>query len=383
MAKRKTHEKFVKEVFELVGEEYSVIGIYTIANEKITMKHNVCNTEYEVIPNAFLHGVRCPKCFGKHKDTTDNYKKKVDKMTNGEFEVIGEYINCKTPILFKHNNKECNYKEFKMTPLDFNKSNIRCPECRKIFKRKIFGFTKEEYQKKLNENCNNEIIIIIGDYINAVTESRFKHITDNCGFEWNCLPSSMLRKGVYCPKCSNINMKRDSNLFKEEVYQLVGNEYEVIGEYVKLHEKIEIKHNICNSLYKVTPAHFLNDRRCPICAESKGEKEIDKVLTQFNIPHGKQYTFDDLRGINNGLLKFDIPVFWNEEKTNLRMLIEYDGIFHYEKQYEGDGFETIQIHDKLKNEYCKLHNIKLIRIPYWDFDNIEEILRKVIVGQFN
>jgi hypothetical protein len=30
----------------------------------------------------------------------------------------------------------------------------------------------------------------------------------------------------------------------------------------------------------------------------------------------------------------------------------------------------------MKRDYCKKNNIKLIEIPYWDFDNIEEILDK-------
>jgi len=121
---------------------------------------------------------------------------------------------------------------------------------------------------------------------------------------------------------------------------------------------------------------LLSGRGCPECNKSKGEKKIDEILTKNNIPHDSEYTFEDLVGVGGGLLRFDIPVFWDKEKTKLRMLIEFDGIFHYEKQYDEDGFETLKIHDKLKNEYCKKNNIKLLRIPYWDFDNIEQILEK-------
>ena len=32
------------------------------------------------------------------------------------------------------------------------------------------------------------------------------------------------------------------------------------------------------------------------------------------------------------------------------------------------------------NEYCEKNKIKLIRIPYWDFNNIEEILTKELMG---
>ena len=31
-------------------------------------------------------------------------------------------------------------------------------------------------------------------------------------------------------------------------------------------------------------------------------------------------------------------------------------------------------HDNIKNKYCHDNNIQLIRIPYWDLENIEQIL---------
>lgn len=37
-------------------------------------------------------------------------------------------------------------------------------------------------------------------------------------------------------------------------------------------------------------------------------------------------------------------------------------------------FEITQKHDKIKNTYCKEHNINLLRIPYYEFDNIDTIL---------
>ena len=33
-----------------------------------------------------------------------------------------------------------------------------------------------------------------------------------------------------------------------------------------------------------------------------------------------------------------------------------------------------QERDKIKNQYCKDNDIKLIRIPYWDIDKIDNIL---------
>jgi hypothetical protein len=41
-----------------------------------------------------------------------------------------------------------------------------------------------------------------------------------------------------------------------------------------------------------------------------------------------------------------------------------------------EEFEYQQEHDKRKREYAEKHNIKLLEIWYWDFDNIETILKK-------
>lgn len=39
-----------------------------------------------------------------------------------------------------------------------------------------------------------------------------------------------------------------------------------------------------------------------------------------------------------------------------------------------NNFKIQQIYDNFKRDYAKLHNIQLLEIPYWDFDNIEQIL---------
>jgi hypothetical protein len=122
----------------------------------------------------------------------------------------------------------------------------------------------------------------------------------------------------------------------------------------------------------------LSGRRCPNCNESKGERRTREVLLSKGIPYRTQHTFNDLLGTGRGLLKYDVSVFKDKRKRKLWFLIEYDGVFHYEKQYDLDGFKTLKIHDKLKDMYCKEHNIPLLRIPYWEFDNIEFLLTNFI-----
>ena len=99
----KTHETFLKEVYSLVEDEYTVLSKYISSNQKIKIRHNICKHEYEVLPTKFLNGRRCPNCFGKNKKTTDKWKKEVNELSNGEYSVIGEYVNNRTKIDMKHN----------------------------------------------------------------------------------------------------------------------------------------------------------------------------------------------------------------------------------------------------------------------------------------
>ena len=69
---------------------------------------------------------------------------------------------------------------------------------------------------------------------------------------------------------------------------------------------------------------------------------------------------------------------------DLNICIEYDGEQHFEpvdfggkgKEYAEKRFKAQQKRDNIKTEYCKNNNIKLIRIPYWEFDNVENILKQ-------
>ena len=58
--------------------------------------------------------------------------------------------------------------------------------------------------------------------------------------------------------------------------------------------------------------------------------------------------------------------------------IEYQGEQHEKVNNFFGGERQLEIqleHDKRKREYAKNHNIKLLEIWYYDFNNIEEILK--------
>lgn len=112
------------------------------------------------------------------------------------------------------------------------------------------------------------------------------------------------------------------------------------------------------------------------CVKSKGETRIAELLQENNISYKREYTFTDLSG-KNKKLRFDFAVFDNQ--NNLSHLIEFDGIQHFEQKgfsQNEEDFKLLQEYDSLKNNYCKEHNIKLIRIPYTKLDilKIEDLV---------
>ncbi len=85
-------EIFKKRVQDVVGDEYSVLGEYVDYNHtKIMMRHNICGYEYDILPGVFLKGIRCAKCGGTLKYTTETYTKEVKELVGNEYSVLGEY----------------------------------------------------------------------------------------------------------------------------------------------------------------------------------------------------------------------------------------------------------------------------------------------------
>lgn len=109
-----------------------------------------------------------------------------------------------------------------------------------------------------------------------------------------------------------------------------------------------------------------NTASCGCINYSIGEYNIEKILKENNINFKPQYTNQELE-----LKKYDFAIL--ENNIPIRF-IEFDGEQHYNNisgiWNSPDSLEDIQARDKLKNEYALSHNIPLVRIPYWERDNI-------------
>jgi hypothetical protein len=105
---------------------------------------------------------------------------------------------------------------------------------------------------------------------------------------------------------------------------------------------------------------------------SKGEQKIINILQRHNIKCRREIEFSDLKGSHGAPLRFDIGVYNNQNQ--LICLIEYDSEIHFQfvKFFHKTitNFNKRKGYDRIKNRYCIRKNIPLIRIPYWDLENL-------------
>jgi len=180
------------------------------------------------------------------------------------------------------------------------------------------------------------------------------------------LPNEHL-SGKGCPKCSGRNYSieefvRHSNIIHNNKYDY--SKSIMLGKTFK----IDI---ICKThgLFKQLVRKHLNGQGCPKCLVSKGEDRILRILNEFDIKCKTQFGFQGCRRVHKLLFDFYLPDY--------NICIEYDGIQHYQAIEKFGGqveFDKIKESDNIKNTYCIDNGIRLIRIPYWDFDNIYTIL---------
>jgi very-short-patch-repair endonuclease len=108
---------------------------------------------------------------------------------------------------------------------------------------------------------------------------------------------------------------------------------------------------------------------CSECnSTSRGEDRIKSFLESLNIQFKRNYEFENCKRVKRLRFDFYLP--------EMNMCIEYDGEHHFEEnEYFGEGnLDYIRENDRIKNEFCQINNIKMIRVPFYDYEKIETIL---------
>jgi len=174
------------------NNEYEIIGEYINNCTKTKIKHLFCGTIFDITPNGHVVGRGgCTKCYRNFRKTKSQLQEESNKVHNGEYNIVGDYINCDTKIFIKH--IVCG-NTFSQTP-DKHIHNNKCPIC--------FGknrLTREILQEKSDKKYNKEYTIL-GEYINNQTPILIRH--NICGTEYLQSPNNHLRERI-CYSCRGL-----------------------------------------------------------------------------------------------------------------------------------------------------------------------------------
>lgn len=213
MPKKKTHEEFEREVLELGMGEYQLLSNYVNTRTKLCMKHIHCGHKYEIAPQRFLLGQRCPNCskgFTK-KRTHQEFVSEVEKKGMGEYILLSQYQNSNSYVQMKH--LTCGHI-YDVRPKKFSEGR-RCPNCYTTPKK-----THEEFVTEVRVNGDGRYELL-STYKSTTDYVKLKH--KDCGYEYNVRPYNFI-SGSRCPKCASskgehfiyIFLKKAGLLFERE-----------------------------------------------------------------------------------------------------------------------------------------------------------------------
>lgn len=352
-----TTTEFVSKAINVHGDVYDYNNcIYINSRTKIEI---ICRQHgsFWQQPNDHLKGYGCRKCNGMD---TNEFINKSKIVHNNKYDYsLTNYVNNRTNVEII-----CNiHGIFEQSP----KSHLSghgcslCSNTKKLTTNVFIDRAKKVHGDKYNYTnsiyVNARTKIKIGCHIHGEFEQDVKAHLKGYG----CKKCNMITTEQFITKCSNIhNNKYDYSL----------------TTYINSDTKVKI----------VCPAHGIFEQKaishsigkgCSKCKSSKGEVKIISWFKDNSIEYIHEHRFSNCKHINTLPFDFFIP--------SLNMCIEYDGELHFnplrlkDKKTEcNNRLEMTQYRDAIKNEYCKTNGIKLIRIPYTEFDYLDDILEFII-----
>lgn len=190
-----------------------------------------------------------------------------------------------------------------------------------------------------------------------------------------------LINGKTCNECAKEERNKKNRLLSDDVENRISNlggellnKYDYKNQYEK---NLIIKCPYCRNPFVTSFVLFVQHggQACPNCNanESLGEKRVKLFLDNNKIAYEQEKWFDDCRDVKPLPFDFYLPEF--------NICIEFNGEQHYKDgHFEHSKLSYTQSHDVIKSNYCKINGMRLITIPYWEFNNIDTILNTELIS---
>lgn len=258
---------------------------------------------------------------------------------------------------------------------DFMNNKTGCSDCGHELVADALKMSTEEVIRVV-ESKNGNKIKNPQEYVN-VTVANLVIVCGSCGNDFVTSLSSIINADGRCRNCVHQYQSQQMKLSKDEVEYRInsvnGNRLLNSEDYIR-NDCINL--NVlcsCGNTYLTSICNYdSGSNRCPVCTQrtSKGEIMIGNILDSLNIEYITEKTYDDCK--DKRLLPFDFYL------PQYNSIIEFDGVYHFEPVFSNESFEKTKLHDKMKNNYCFKNNIPLLRIPYWESNNAELMIRNFL-----
>lgn len=293
------------------------------------------------------------------KMSHDDFVKKVKDYHGNKVEILSDYkgTDNKIKIIYHCELHGDTYTELNAKNICKDYFNP-CKKCQSVNKSESAQNQKKDkifYYNRLKEYCESKDGKLLSkEWTKAKDYYEFKCSNPNHP-PFKTTADALYSGGHWCPYCSG----RKGN-FEEELKNIIESKNgEMLSGYINSKTPIKVKCKKHNYVWKITSCNLKKGRWCPICSMCYNEKVLYDIFKNNNINIIPQYTFEDLQGETNELLKFDFGIL--DDYGNLKYLIEVDDEEHNDN-HKSERRIIAKQRDFKKDKYCKDNEIKLYRM---------------------
>lgn len=224
-----------------------------------------CNRDYYINHQAINDGWGCTYC--DNKNETELLKRLVQKIGEDKFIFKDLLLGKSKKLIVTHKDSE---KEFSTNLMKF------------LFKDASFRFTNIMTKKEAEERMTKYKGFELLEFSGVSNPAKIRHSL--CGEIMEFDKFNHFERNPVCRHCE-LHHYFSLEYFKQQVKELVGDEYEVLEQldYKSFGRNIvKIKHNKCGKIEEYSSYDFLNGRRCSDCKLSISEGDLSVALEKHS-----------------------------------------------------------------------------------------------------
>lgn len=258
--------------------------------------------------------------------------------------------------------------------IEHNNGKYVCHKCSaQVRHNRTLNDRQRKYYDALLKVCKENNYALLSD-INEIKNNR-SYIMYSClQHGKHSMRVANMLSGERCPDCKLDNASKKYRLDYNDVERRIKNCGGTLlnkDKYVNQKEKnLKVLCGVCGNEF-ITSLNLFTQHGGQVCTNcahlhSQGERKIFYYLQNNNIDFEREKRFDDCKDKRTLPFDFYLPEY--------NMCIEYDGQQHYNDGFFPTDISYTKSHDDIKTEFCSNNNIRLLRIPYWELNNINSIL---------